>query len=52
MDEEVRRVVIVGYPGAGKSTLEKKQTEITDLSVIHLDKHYWLPVWQRPDSVS
>lgn len=43
------RVVIVGCPGAGKSTVARRLSEITDLPLIHLDQHYWLPGWIRPD---
>ncbi|MCA3565172.1 MAG: adenylate kinase [Methylocystis sp.] len=48
----MRRILIVGCPGAGKSTLAKELAEITSLPVIHLDRHYWLPGWRRPDSDS
>ncbi|MCR6727983.1 MULTISPECIES: adenylate kinase [Rhizobium/Agrobacterium group] len=45
----MKRVLIVGCPGAGKSTLAKQLAKITDLPLVHLDRHYWLPGWQRPD---
>lgn len=48
----MKRVLIVGCPGAGKSTLARQMSDITGLPLIHLDKHYWLPNWQRPDSAS
>ncbi len=50
--KQMRRVLIVGCPGAGKSTLAKELANITKLPLIHLDRYYWLPGWQRPDSVS
>ncbi|KKB10524.1 adenylate kinase [Devosia geojensis] len=45
----MRRVMIVGCPGAGKSMAARRLAEITGLPVIHLDRHYWLPGWVRPD---
>ena len=41
----MQRVMIVGRPGAGKSTVAKELADITGLQVIHLDKHYWQPGW-------
>jgi adenylate kinase family enzyme len=41
----VQRVLIVGGPGAGKSTAAKALSEVTGLPVIHLDRHYWQPGW-------
>ncbi|WP_202800056.1 hypothetical protein [Sinorhizobium fredii] len=46
----MRRVLIVGCPGAGKSTAAKQLAEITGLPLVHLDRHYWLLGWQRPDN--
>lgn len=48
----MKQVLIVGCPGAGKSTLAKELAEATRLPVVHLDRHYWQPGWQRPDSAS
>lgn len=48
----MRRILIVGCPGAGKSTVARQLAEITGLPVIHLDRHYWLPNWTRPDNSS
>jgi adenylate kinase family enzyme len=41
----VQRVLIVGNPGAGKSTAAQALAEITGLPVVHLDRHYWQPGW-------
>jgi len=30
----------------------RQLSAITGLPVIHLDQHYWLPGWRRPDSAS
>lgn len=43
------RIVIIGCPGAGKSTAARRLARITGLPLIHLDRHYWLPGWVRPD---
>jgi adenylate kinase family enzyme len=41
----MKRVLVIGHPGAGKSTLARKLGEITGLPVIHLDKEFWRPGW-------
>ena len=43
----MRRVAIVGTPGAGKSTLARELGARAGLPVIHLDQHHFLPGWQR-----
>lgn len=45
----MNRVLIVGCPGAGKSTAARSLAKITGLPIIHLDRHYWKPGWVRPD---
>ncbi|MEP3115803.1 isopentenyl transferase family protein [Nisaea sp.] len=44
----MNRVLILGCPGAGKSTAARSLAKITGLPVIHLDRHYWKPGWIRP----
>lgn len=44
----MRRVVILGCAGAGKSTLARRLSERTGLPAIHLDQHYWRPGWTQP----
>jgi adenylate kinase family enzyme len=39
----MRRVVIVGRGGAGKSTLARTLGSVMDVAVIELDKHFWQP---------
>lgn len=41
----MKRVLIVGSPGAGKSTLAKKLAVQTGLPLIHLDDLYWNTGW-------
>lgn len=44
------RILILGCPGAGKSTLARELGEILDLPVIHLDREYWNPGWVETPS--
>ncbi|MDB5045177.1 MAG: topology modulation protein FlaR [Deinococcus sp.] len=46
----MNRVLIVGSPGAGKSTLAKKLAARTGLPLIHLDELYWNPGWVKVES--
>lgn len=48
----MRRVLVLGCPGSGKSMATRQLSAITGLPVIHLDQHYWLPGWRRPDSAA
>jgi adenylate kinase family enzyme len=41
----VRRVLVIGSGGAGKSTLAARLGERTGLPVRHLDARYWRPGW-------
>ncbi len=41
----MRRVMVVGGAGAGKSTLASQLGAITGLPVIHIDPMYWKPGW-------
>lgn len=41
----MKRVLILGCGGAGKSTLARKLGRLTALPVVHLDAHYWNPGW-------
>ncbi|HBM16819.1 MAG TPA: hypothetical protein DD381_10820 [Lentisphaeria bacterium] len=40
-----KKILIIGNCGSGKTTLSKKLSLISNLPVIHLDKHYWNPGW-------
>ena len=43
----MKRVLIIGCGGAGKSTLARKLGDMTGIPVVHLDKLYWRPGWQH-----
>jgi adenylate kinase family enzyme len=43
----MRRVMVIGSPGAGKSTLAMSIAKRLDLPLIHLDREFWRPAWQE-----
>src|SRR5688572_15577903 len=43
----MKRVVVIGSGGAGKSTFSRQLGEITGIQVIHLDNIYWQPNWVK-----
>jgi hypothetical protein len=44
----VKRVLILGSPGAGKSWLGNRLAEALQLPLVRLDDLYWGPAWSRP----
>lgn len=46
----MKRVLVIGSPGAGKSAFSQTLAKQTGLPLIHLDDEYWLPGWVRRDS--
>ena len=44
----MRRVLVVGCAGAGKSTVARELADRCRLPLVNLDAHYWLPGWVRP----
>jgi adenylate kinase family enzyme len=46
----MKRVLVIGSPGAGKSTFSAELGRIIKLPVIHLDKEFWQPGWVMSDS--
>lgn len=47
----MKRVLVIGSGGAGKSTFSRRLSEITGIEVIHLDKIYWRAGWIEPPKV-
>lgn len=45
----MEKIVIIGSPGAGKTTLAKKLGSIRKLKVYHLDRLFWLRDWKGKD---
>lgn len=43
-----RRWVVLGAGGAGKTTFALELGRLLELSVIHLDRHFWRPGWVEP----
>ena len=43
----MKKVVVIGSGGSGKSTFSRRLGEATGLPVIHLDSHFWRPKWER-----
>ena len=45
----MKKVLVLGCCGAGKSTFSKKLHSILKLKLIHLDKYYHKPNWLEPE---
>ncbi|WP_143074632.1 hypothetical protein [Methylobacterium sp. ap11] len=45
----MRRINILGSAGSGKSTLALRLGEKRHLPIIHLDRLFWEPGWQKTD---
>jgi adenylate kinase family enzyme len=46
----MRRISIVGGPGAGKTTLALELGRRLVLPIHHMDRMFWLPGWQPASS--
>ena len=44
----MKRVLVIGSGGSGKSTFATRLGERLDIEVKHLDRFYWQPGWQEP----
>ncbi len=44
----MRKVLVIGSGGAGKSTFARRLGETLGLPVVHLDSCYWQPGWVEP----
>jgi len=45
----MKKILILGCCGAGKSTFAKRLHAITKIELIHLDQHYWKPNWTESE---
>jgi len=41
------KIVIIGSPGAGKSTLARDLGFLLQINVVHLDRIFWKPGWKE-----
>jgi adenylate kinase family enzyme len=41
----MRKILVIGSGGAGKTTFAKRLSSIVNIEVIHLDTLYWNPGW-------
>lgn len=46
----VRRVLVLGCPGGGKTTFSRELARQSGLPLYHLDDYYWGAGWSRPDA--
>ena len=46
LEKSMKRVLVIGGNGSGKSTFSKKLGEKTGLPVVHLDKIWWRGNWE------
>lgn len=44
----MRKILIIGSGGAGKSVLARRLGERLGIEVVHLDRLYWRPGWVEP----
>lgn len=44
----MRKILVIGCCGSGKSTFSRRLNEIIKIDVIHLDREYWNPGWVEP----
>src|SRR5260370_35701186 len=48
----MRRIVVIGCPGSGKTTLALRLGRRLALAVVHLDVLFWRPGWTASDTPS
>jgi adenylate kinase family enzyme len=44
----MKKVLIIGPGGAGKSTFANQLGQLLNIEVLHLDRFYWRPGWVEP----
>lgn len=45
-----KRILVVGSPGAGKTTFSKQLAQKLNLRLIHIDDLYWQSNWERTET--
>jgi adenylate kinase family enzyme len=45
----MKKILIIGSCGAGKSTFAKRLYGLLGIEIIHLDQYYWKPNWTRTE---
>lgn len=45
----MKRILVIGCSGGGKSTLSLELSRLLKIPVIHLDAHYWKPNWEKTE---
>jgi adenylate kinase family enzyme len=51
-DQPMRRVLVIGSPGAGKTTLATRLAAHLGLPLHYLDLHHWMPGWKYRDTAA
>lgn len=41
----MKKILVIGSSGSGKSTFARKLGDLLKIKVIHLDSHFWHPGW-------
>ncbi len=44
----MKKILVIGSSGSGKSVFSRRLGAVTGLPVVHLDQHYWRPGWVEP----
>ena len=45
----MKKILVIGSGGSGKSTVATRLGALLNLEVIHLDKLFWRPGWVKPE---
>ena len=45
----MKKILVIGSSGAGKSTFSRRLGKATGIEVVHLDRLYWMPNWVEPE---